>query len=239
MPAAHFLHLFEQNFVSVDHVAALVKQLGRGSKMAQARAAAELAALADGGPNHHDAIVGCGGTMALVRCLGSSSRAVKQGALEAVLNLSSGEDDMGTEALEAAGAVPALVQILSSSSSSSDGRNMLGDAAQELENILIDVPDCHSSFMAAGVVPAAVRLLGTPNAQLAAVSLLSALTDVEAEGAAAAVAAAGGIPALVRLLGSSEPAVEQHAVTVLGELVHACAHHSGSEHASLLHSLFG
>jgi vacuolar protein 8 len=110
-------------------------------------------------------------------------------------------DPSNQDAIAAAGAIPALVQLLGSTNSA----GVRTVAARALCNLASDHAQNSAVISDAGGIPALLQLLG-PNmpadAQEAATSAVGNLVaNLGARNSAAGMDAAGAIPALVQLLG--------------------------------------
>jgi len=199
---------------SVSEVAALVRQLRSGSKLAQVRAATEVGTKSVNA-SFLQAFVSAGGCAALVRCLSSGSMAVRQAAANALVDVTANHDASPDAAVEAAGGIPALCRLLCSSSEKADVR---ARAAAALRNLLFYDQSNVQEAVAAGVIPAAVGLLGSssPEVHRAAVGLL--ICVARSPGMDAGIAAVeGAVPALVGVLSSSDQHAEKYAALLLGE----------------------
>ncbi|CAE7246864.1 VAC8 [Symbiodinium sp. CCMP2592] len=121
-------------------------------------------------------------------------------------------DDDNRVFIAAAGGIPALVDLLTSSTPDAQRH-----AASALWNLAVD-DDNKISIAEAGAIPPLVALLthGTMNAQKNATGALSELV-VEADNKSS-IAVAGAIPPLVELLSSSNPEVQAAAASTLYEL---------------------
>lgn len=122
--------------------------------------------------------------------------------------------------METGGAVPALVTLLDST----DDAPVQLEALEALHHIAVFNLARSHAVAAAGAIPLAVRLLGSPCADVAreAAQLLGGLAQHSTEWAAA-ILAAGAIQPLVQLLRSATRAeVQMTAVQALSALLDSC-----------------
>lgn len=148
------------------------------------------------------AVVASGCVPVVVRMLGSRDVEMQYAAAAVCMNLWA-IDGAFSDVLAEAGAVPLLASLLSRSSSDAsmpDAEWMEGAAAISLSNIAHGSPPTVEAVVAAGGIPAFVRLLGSrcPDARTSAATGLYLLARGCSEERLAALAAAGAIPALVR-----------------------------------------
>ena len=112
----------------------------------------------------------------------------------------------GAAAVAAAGAVPALLQLMDSSRGSSQMRGMTCSLAATVLGHIAGTPGAHAVLMQAGALPAIVRGIVdscSPTDKLTAVLLAAAVLDAGNPRRAEcrdALEAAGAVPVLVRLL---------------------------------------
>ena len=122
-----------------------------------------------------------------------------------------------------AGAIPPLVQLLGSGSSSSEPARLY--AAHTLRNLAADNGTNSVSIAGAGAIPLLVQLLGSSSneavreAAVCALGTLANNTEANRISILDSIARARTIPALVYLLGSSNSkAAREHAATALNYL---------------------
>jgi len=137
-----------------------------------------------------------------------------------------GEESM--REMVAAGAIPALVRLLSTSSSAEVQQAAARTLANLTSSRTSDRGGSVKAAVAAGAVPSLVQVLSTTDAPLVVCEAAWALNSLANENppGRAAIAAAGGIPALVGRLCSTDSKAAQEAVaTLLGNLAGMCPSH--------------
>lgn len=194
-------------------IPALVYRLRNGRPAQQWQAAATLADLAAQGLSNQQAIVSSGAVQVLAQLVGRSNAQLRQGAMEALVNI--GRSQTGEEcghAFAAAGGLPPLLRRLASCKASEQEQQMAATLAGYtmvgfLDETVISAADANrQALLDSACVPVLVRMLGSRealNAHAAAVTLgrFCAIADPPAFSDAAV--AAGAVPALTALLRSS------------------------------------
>lgn len=183
----------------VEQVTKLVRKLNRtdfwfGAARRKRDAVHELGDLAIKYDRAMPAMMASGGLAALVRLLSHRSSSVRESAARALGYLAADSEPNKAD-IVAAGAVPALLQLLRC--------NSRGHATDEALRTLCKLADggypIQSAIIAAGTVPALVQLLDLSDPQMWLVATLCRLAK-GGEPNRAAILAAGAVPLLVQLL---------------------------------------
>ena len=222
---ADFTHTFDDQVeeVAADVIASIVKLLKHDAIWIQVNAACVLRELSLH-PGNHASGMAAGAVGQLARLLNSNVTVVRATAVAALALISSTNE--GAKCVAAAGAVPALVQLL--------GPCCSGEAAQlfvafnstswnvlaVLANLAGNVADSHAALFAAGAVPRLIGLLQSDceTSQCKAAKVLGNLASSGDPENRVRVAAAGAISPLIKLLASDSEAVQVAAATTLGNL---------------------
>lgn len=167
-------------------------------------------------------LLDAGGVPTLVCMLRVGSTDSKQSAalaLSAFCN--SSQQPAFSDAAVAAGAVPALAAVLSSSRSNAETKGLSCVALRKILNCGSD-PLTLAAFVDAGVIPTIAQLLGSSSQKLhkEAALLMFTLTSDCVEARLAAAAMSGAIPALVGYL--DRRCTGRHAMAAAAALIHLC-----------------